>query len=90
MKKLKRILALLGAILLIVMYAATMLLAIFGNENTQGWLMASIVLTVIVPVLLYAVRLAARIFSGRSQEDAYRKAETETDKTEGKTDSPEK
>lgn len=86
MKKPKRILAFAGAVLLIFMYAATMLLAIFGNENTQGWLMASIVLTVIVPVLLYAIRLVARVFSGKNQEDAFRNAEKGTKNTEKKTD----
>ena len=44
MKKLRRVLALIGAILLIGMYLATMLLAIFGNADSKGWLMASIVM----------------------------------------------
>ena len=46
MKKVRRILALIGAILLVGMYLATMLLAIFGNADSKGWLMASIVMTV--------------------------------------------
>lgn len=82
MKKAKRILALTGAVLLVFMYAATMLLAIFGSENTKGWLMASIVMTVIIPVLIYAMILVARVFSGKNQDEAYRKAEDETDSSE--------
>lgn len=77
MKKAKRILALAGVFLLIGMYAATLFLALFGSESTQGWLMASIVMTVIVPVLLYAMRLIARLFSGRHEEEAFDKAEKE-------------
>lgn len=80
MNKVKRILALIGAILLVCMYAATLLLAVFGNENTQGWLMASLVMTVIIPVLLYAMRLFARIFSGKSSKEAFDKSEKEAEK----------
>ena len=74
MKKLRRVLALVGAILLIGMYLATMLLAIFGNADSKGWLMASIVMTVLIPVLLYAIQLVARVFSGKNQKEAFRKA----------------
>lgn len=75
MQKLKRIFALAGAICLIALYAVTLLLAVFGNEGTKDWLMASSVMTVLIPVLLYAMSLIARVFSGKNQEDAYRKAE---------------
>ena len=71
MKKLRRVLALIGAILLIGMYLATMLLAIFGNADSKGWLMASIVMTVLIPVLLYAIQLVARVFSGKNQKEAF-------------------
>ena len=73
MKKLRRVLALVGAILLIGMYLATMLLAIFGNADSKGWLMASIVMTVLIPVLLYAIQLVARVFSGKNQKEAFRR-----------------
>ena len=77
MKKVRRILALIGAILLVGMYLATMLLAIFGNADSKGWLMASIVMTVLIPVLLYAMQLIARVFSGKNQKEAFRKAQSE-------------
>ena len=77
MKKLRRVLALIGAILLVGMYLATMLLAIFSNADSKGWLMASIVMTVLIPVLLYAMQLIARVFSGKNQKEAFRKAQAE-------------
>lgn len=79
MKKLKRAAALAGAAALIFLYVVTCLLAIFGSEDTKGWLMASIVMTVLIPVLLYAIRLVARVFSGKNQDEAFRKAEKESE-----------
>lgn len=84
MKKLRRVLALIGAILLAGMYLATMLLAMFGNADSKGWLMASIVMTVLIPVLLYAIQLIARVFSGKNQKEAFRKAEAEQKASEKK------
>ena len=57
MKKLRRVLALIGAILLIGMYLATM---------------------------LYAIQLVARVFSGKNQKEAFRKAEAEQKASENK------
>ncbi len=84
MKKLRRVLALIGAILLAGMYLATMLLAMFGNADSKGWLMASIVMTVLIPVLLYAIQLIAKVFSGKNQKEAFRKAEAEQKASEKK------
>lgn len=84
MKKLRRVLALIGAILLVGMYLATMLLAMFGNADSKGWLMASIVMTVLIPVLLYAIQLIAKVFSGKNQKEAFRKAEAEQKASEKK------
>ena len=58
MKKLRRVLALVGAILLIGMY--------------------------LIPVLLYAIQLVARVFSGKNQKEAFRKAEAEQKVSENK------
>ena len=54
MKKLQRILAILGVVLLLALYASTMIFALSGSENSIGWFKASIAATIIVPVLLYA------------------------------------
>ena len=54
MEKVKRIIALIGVILLIALYAATLILAIFGNENSSDLLRLAIYATIVVPVLLWA------------------------------------
>jgi len=67
MKKTKRILALTGAILLAGMYLSTLVFALMKNENASNMLMASIVCTVIVPVLLYAYTLMYRVLKDRNE-----------------------
>lgn len=68
--KLKRICALAGAILLAGMYIATLVLALIGNAATQNMLMASIVCTVLVPVVLYAMILTTRVFGNSGSDSA--------------------
>lgn len=54
MKKVKRILAIIGCILLVSMYVATIVLAITDDPNTMNAFRASIYCTIIVPVLIWA------------------------------------
>lgn len=72
MKKVKQILALAGVILLIALYAATVILAVIGNENTLHLLKAAIYATVVVPVLLWAYsfiyKLLKNHYSGRDED----------------------
>lgn len=65
MQKLKRIMALLGAILLIGMYLVTLGLGLTASPNTKGMLMASIACTVIIPCLLYGFMLVAKVLDNR-------------------------
>ena len=61
MKRLKQITALIGVILLIGLYASTLVLAVIGNETSLQLLRAAIVCTVIVPVLLWAYSFIYRL-----------------------------
>ena len=54
MKKAKRILALTGAILLVCLYAATLVFALMDSPAASGLLKAAVAATILVPVLLYA------------------------------------
>ena len=63
MKKLQRILAILGVVLLLALYASTMIFALSGSENSIGWFKASI----IVPVLLYAYMMIYRYLKNRNK-----------------------
>lgn len=83
MQKLKRILALLGAAALIIMYLITLILGLTASPDTKGMLMASIACTVIIPCLLYAFMLVARVLDNRhlTREDF---SDNSTDKKNGK------
>lgn len=59
-EKIKRTLALAGAILLAGLYLITLILAFVDPTEAKNWLKAAIVCTVIVPVFLYAYILVYR------------------------------
>lgn len=61
MKKTKQILAILGVILLAGMYVSTLVLAFIDQSRSLGLLKASIALTILVPVLLYAYTLIFKL-----------------------------
>ena len=54
MKNIKRILAVLGAVILVGLYISTIICTLSSNENYMDMLMASIYATVIIPVLIWA------------------------------------
>ena len=60
MKKIKRILAILGAIILAGLYISTIVCALSSNENYMDMLMASVYATVIIPVLIWHILLYIR------------------------------
>lgn len=53
MKNMKRIFAILGIIILVGMYAATLIFAILDSPQTYHLLKISIGLTILIPVLLW-------------------------------------
>ena len=69
MKKTKRILALLGAILLVAIYASTLLFALTDRSGTIDLVVASIACTIILPVLLYAYTLAYKVTHRDNEDD---------------------
>lgn len=69
MKKTKQLLALLGVIFLVGLYLITLVLALTDNSGTMNMFFASIVATVIIPVLLWAYTFIYRLVRG-DQKDA--------------------
>ena len=57
MKKLKRILALIGALLLLALYASTLVTALMDSPQAGNWFKASLACMIGIPVLLYAFML---------------------------------
>ena len=73
MKKVKRILAAAGAILLLLLYASTLVCALSSSENFMNLLRVSIYATVIIPVLLWAYTLIYKLVHKSSEVDADQK-----------------
>lgn len=69
MDKIKRILALIGVVLLAALYLSTLFFALFDSPNTMGMFKASIAATILVPVLLYAYTLFYRLSHKNDNKD---------------------
>jgi fatty acid desaturase len=67
MDKLKRVMAMAGVILVAGIWIATFLTGVLGGSKEL--LTALLVLSVVVPVLMYAILLGARTVSGKSAID---------------------
>lgn len=68
MKNLRRIMAIAGIVLLIAVYASTMVFALMKHPMADRFLMASVFCTIAVPVLLYGMILVARNLEQRGEE----------------------
>ena len=71
MKKFKRFLALLGVILLVLLYFSTLIFALMDSELATGMFKVSVAGTIIIPILLYGIllfyRLSGKDDSGESE-----------------------
>ena len=65
MKKIKRILALIGVVLLVCLYGSALVFALMDSPAADGLLRASMAATILIPVLLYAYILIARLVKKR-------------------------
>ena len=66
MKNFKRAFALIGAVLLILLYVSTFIFALFDHSASLGLLKASIACTILLPVLLYAY---TRVYKASRKDD---------------------
>ena len=69
MKKVKRIIALLGVILLLALYISTIVLACIGSENALNLLRAAIYATIVVPVLLWAYSFIYKLLKNNNSQE---------------------
>lgn len=67
-QKIKRLLALLAVIIILLLYLATFVLSLFHNEKTGELLMLSLVATVVIPVLLYLYLWLFRLFRKKEEK----------------------
>ncbi len=67
-KTLRRIMAIIGIIILAGIYITTFIIAICGNESTKGWFIACIFATVAVPCFIWAVSFIYKRLKGDMEE----------------------
>ena len=68
MKKTKRIMALIGAILLFCLYLSSLILAFIDSERSLDLLRASIAASIILPVFLYAYTLIYKLSKNQDSD----------------------
>lgn len=73
MKKVKQILAILGVVLLLGLYVITLIMAVTDNTSTLSMLEASVVATILIPILMWAYsfiyRLLKKYYGSDKDED---------------------
>ena len=79
MNKVKRIIALTGA--LFCLYMSTLIFALIGSPVSTDLFKASLAATIIIPVLLYGYILTARVLAGKGAD-----RETHRQNSDEKTD----
>jgi len=80
MKKVRRIIALVGVIALVALYVSTLVLAIIGSEMTMNMFWAAVVSTIVLPVLIWAYQFIYRLLKDNYSPEA-REREEELKKT---------
>lgn len=78
MKNVKRIMALAGVVLLVLMYVMTLVFAIFDSSASHGMFWASVACTIIIPVFIAIMKIVENviklyskdIYSDPTEEDA--------------------
>jgi Na+/melibiose symporter-like transporter len=76
MDKAKRVLAMAGVIILVLLYLMTIISAITATDESHSWFVASVVMTVFIPCFLYAVNLVINLTkqneaNNRMREEMY-------------------
>lgn len=60
-KKVRRIAAMVGIVLLVGMYIVSFIAALGKSENAHAWFMISLYCTFVVPVIIYVIQLIYKI-----------------------------
>ena len=84
MKNVKRILAIIGILFLISLYAITLVLALTDDPNTMNAFRASIYCTFLIPVLIWAYTFIYKLLKnnyGSSPSDTHSVSESDSEKT---------
>ena len=77
MKKARQIIALIGVILLVLLYVSTLVLAIVDKSSSMKLFQASVIATIIVPVLIWTVTF----FMKRNRDDIEEQFKDDSDES---------
>ncbi len=69
MKQIRRILAILGIVLLVSMYLITLFRAVFDTGNDMAMFKASVTCTILVPILIWGYTVIYRLAKGRQEKE---------------------
>ena len=69
MKKIKQVVAIVRCVLLVGMYVASFVAAIFAKPQAHGLFMASVGMTIMIPLLLYAYTIIYRVIHPEVHEE---------------------
>lgn len=69
MKKARQLMAILGTIILVGMYIATIVCALSASENFMNMLMASLYASIVIPVLIWAFTFLYKLIKKEDKED---------------------
>ena len=75
----KKILAVIGIVLLVGLYLSTLFFALFENPNTYLWFRSSVIATIAVPILIYAYTLIFKYL--KRQDHIQSPQDNDTEKT---------
>ena len=86
-KKIRQISALVGIVLLVLIYIVALIAAFISSPSANGLFMASLYCTLIIPCLIYGFQLICKVFGGPIAEINDNKNLTEKDdKNDDKND----
>ena len=77
MKKARQIIALIGVILLVLLYVSTLVLAIVDKSSSMKLFQTSVIATIIVPVLIWTVTF----FMQRNRDDVEEQFKDDSDES---------
>lgn len=78
MKKIKKILAMAGVVLLVGLYLATLICAITDQSQTMGMFKASVFASIIIPVLIWTYQFIYKLVTKKDSGDTGKKKESQT------------
>lgn len=81
-RKAKQVLAIIGIVIIAALYIVTLILALIGNENTRPFFMASIICTILVPVVLYILSWMFNLVKGQAEDARNSRDENDSESEE--------